>query len=731
MAARRRANTVSRREFVAGGAGLTFLFTLGDGMTARLGAATREVPTIAIDGWITIGTDNSITIAAPAAEMGQGVFTALPMLVAEELDADWYRVKAVIAPTEPRFGNPLFGGTLLTVGSRSIAGYFDKARMQGAQARRVLMQAVAERWNVPLAELGTEPSIVIHLPSRRRIKYGEIAKFAQVPAELPKVTAADLKKPVDFRIIGKDVNRLDIPSKVDGSAVYGIDVQVPDMVYATMLRAPVEGAALDSVDDAEALRVPGVTGTVKLKDAVGILGERVEAVLAAKNLLKVTWKGGATAGYDSDKAIEEFTRRARNLDDKGAYFLNTGDVDAALKRAHKVLRAEFQSDYVYHAQLEPMNITASISEAGDEADIWVGTQAQTAYAAVAARFLNTKPEKIRIHQHMLGGGFGRRGSPDLVPYVLALAKEAKKPVKLIWTREQDVKAAKNRPMTAHFLEAGFDELGGVVAWRHRIVGEAVTAYGRPDALGSKGIDPVTLSGAGHNYEFANQSIEYLREQRGAALGAWHSTGAGYNKFAIEAFVDELARAWGEDPVVFRLKRMQKHPRGRRVLESVAQMASWGTQPVEGRAFGAAYVDVHGTAAAGIAEVSVDAASGVIRVHNFWNAINPGIVVNPDGVVSQCEGNVVFGLSQTLKERISFADGAVVQSNFSDYEVLRLSEVPEIHTQVISTDDPPTGVGEIVLPLVAPAVANAVFALTGKRLRRLPFTPDRVKAALSA
>jgi isoquinoline 1-oxidoreductase beta subunit len=373
--------------------------------------------------------------------------------------------------------------------------------------------------------------------------------------------------------------------------------------------------------------------------------------------------------------------------------------------------------------MEPMNITARVSEKGDEADLWVGTQAQTLYAAVAARTLNTTPDKIRVHQQMLGGGFGRRAVPDLIPYALTLAKLAGRPVKLMWPREEDVKAAKNRPMTAHYVEAGLDERGAVIAWRHRLVAEPVS--------GRAALDPVTLSGIGHNYEFANQSIEYLSEQRGVALGAWRSTGAGYNKFAIEAFVDELARAASEDPVVFRLRRMQKHPRGRRVLETVAQMADWGVQPAAGRAFGVAYVDVHGTPAAAVAEVSVDAGSGVIRVHRFWNAINPGIVVNPDGVVAQCEGGIVFGLSHVLKERITFRGGAVEQSNYHDYELLRLSETPEINTRVIATDDRPTGVGEVATPLVAPAVANAIFALIGKRLRHLPFTPDRVKAALAA
>jgi isoquinoline 1-oxidoreductase beta subunit len=725
---------LTRRSFVGGSAGLTFTFVVGGLMTARpesvLASTGKAAQTIG--GWVTIGTDNTITIAAPAAEMGQGVFTSLPMIVAEELDADWSKVKAEFAPHIPAvYGNPKVGNAMHAVASRTIDGYWDKVRMHGAQARRVLMQAAADKWGVPLSEVKTEPSMVVHPASGRKLSYGEIAGFATVPAELPKIEPSELKKPSEFRIIGKDVARLDVPAKVDGSAKYGIDVQVPGMVYATLIRCPVEGGEVDAVDASGVLKLPGALQTVRLKDAVALVGNSVETVFAMRNAVKVTWKGGATKDYDSVKALDEYVQRARNLGDKGLSFVSHGNVEEAFAKAAKVITGEYQTDYVYHAQMEPMNITASVSEAGDAAEIWVGTQSPTPMAGVAAGFLKTKPQNIKIHQQYLGGGFGRRIYWDLVPYVLGVAREVKRPVKMIWPREQDVKAAMNRPMTAHFMQAALDQNGNVIGWRHRIVGEATTAFMQPARLAqAKNLDPLTLEGSDHKYDIANQAIDYLMETRGTALAAWRAIGSGFNKFAIEMFMDELAHATKTDPLALRVKLLEKHPRHKAVVEAVAEMAGWGRKRPEGRALGVAYNDVWGTPAAAIAEVSVDARTGIIRVHNFWNAVNPGIVVNPAIVVAQSESNVIYGLSQALKERITFAKGEVEQSNFSDYEVLRMSEMPEIHTKVISTEDRPTGIGEIVLPLIAPAVSNAVFALTGKRLRHMPFTPERVKAALA-
>jgi isoquinoline 1-oxidoreductase beta subunit len=724
---------LSRRDFVAGTAGLTFTFAFGGFMTARPDAVAASTEGgAAIGGWVTIGTDESITIAAPIAEMGQGVYTSLPMIVAEELDADWSKVKPFVPPQVPKlYGNPQLGGAVYVVASRTIDGFWDKARIHGAQARRVLMQAAADKWGVPVAQLKTEPSVVIDVPSGRRMTYGEIAKFATVPKDLPEVQKTELKKPSEYRIIGKDVPRFDIPAKVDGSAKYGIDVQVPGMVYATMLRAPVDEAAPDKVDASALLKIPGVIHTIRLRDAVAVVGTSVEAVFAARNALKVTWKGGRTAGLNSEKALGEYAVRAQKLDEKGLEYKKAGDAADALGKAAKVVSATYLTDYVHHAQMEPMNAIASVNAKGDGAEIWIGNQGQTIVAGAVAGFLKTQPQNIKVHQQFLGGGFGRRAYPDLAIYAVAISREVKKPVKLIWPREQDVQAAKMRPQSAHHLQAGLGSDGKLVGWRHRVIAEATTGLTQPARLEQfKGLDPLTLEGAEHKYEIDNLLVEYLREHRGTALAAWRAIGSGFNKFAIESFLDEVARAQNVDPVEFRLHLLTKHPRGQRVIETVAKMANWGSKPADGRALGMAYADIWRTPVAGVAEVSIDRTSGTIRVHRFWNAVNPGIVVNLDIVVQQSESNVVWGVSQALKERITFNDGAVQQSNYDDYQVLRMSEVPEIFTEVIATEDPPTGIGEIVLPVVAPAIANAVAALTGKRLRHMPFTPARVKTLLA-
>jgi isoquinoline 1-oxidoreductase beta subunit len=725
---------LTRREFAAV-AGITFALAFGGGLSAlpgRLAAAT-DTAARTIGGWVTIGVDDTITIAAPVAEMGQGVFTAIPMIFAEEFDADWSKVKAIFpVPIPGVYGNPRFSGILHSVASMAVTGYWDKVRLHGAQARRVLMQAAATKWGVPLAQLRTEPSVVVHPASKRRMSYGEIAAFAEVPAELPRVTHADLKKPSDYRIVGQPVARLDAPAKTDGSARYGIDVQVPDMVYATMLRAPVDKAAPERVDSSALLNIPGVLQTLQLQDAVAVVGVSVDAVFEARAVLDVSWKGGATIGYDSETALGDFAARARDLREPGLAHLRDGDATAAIDRAARTISAEYLTDYVYHAQMEPLNVTVRVNEAGDGADIWMGSQAVTVSTGVAAGMLGVTPDKVRIHQHFLGGGFGRRAYPDIVAYGVEIARQVKRPVKLIWPREQDVQGAWLRPQTAHFLQAGVDTTGRIVGLRHRIAGEATLAYSQPQRLDEiKGLDPLTLEGTETQYEIDNRLVEFLREERGAPLGAWRALGSGYNKFAIECFIDEIAQAVKTDAVELRLRLLSKHARGRGVIEAAAKMAGWGSKRTAGRALGFAYADVWNTPVAGVAEVSVDRERDTVRVHRFWNAVNPGIVVNPDIVISQSESNVIMGVSQALKERISFRNGVIEQSNFDDYPILRMSETPEIFTEVITTNDRPTGIGEIVLPVVAPAIANAVAALTGKRLRHMPFTPARVRAALGA
>jgi len=727
--------TLSRRGFLQSSAGLTFALTLPTALFARPAAALADNATAAAVGaWVTISPDGAVVLAIPVAEMGQGSSTGLAMVLAEEMDADWSRVSITYPPVKPEiFGNPIFGNMMVTYGSGSIRGYWDKVRLQAAAVRNVLMQAAADRWQVPLGELHTEPSLVVHAASNRSMSYGEIAGFAQgstiMPAAMPVIDKSALKKMADYRILGKNTPRLDIPGKIDGSALYAIDVQVPNIVYATVLRTPVEGGTPEHVDDAAALKVPGVLKVVPLKNSVGVVAETIEAAFKGRSALNVSWSSVPTDSFDSAAGMKEFLAHAAKLDDKGVSYVAKGNVDDAFAKAAKVMTAQYSSEYVYHAQMEPMNVTASVGPGGDSAEIWIGTQGVSPNAFAAAAMLKTTPDKIKLNQFYLGGGYGRRSPADMLPEVLPLAKAMQRPVKLIWTREQDVKSAQMRPMTGHQVEAALDADGKVTGWRHRVVGESVVAYrGTEKALeNNKGLDNIVLEGSKHEYGIANQSIAYLREQRGIAVAAWRGIGAGYNKFVIESFIDEIANAQNKDPVAFRLELLKDEPRAQAVIKAVADKSGWGKASAAVHALGFSYAKVVETYVAAVGEISLDTKTGIVRAHRFWLALDPGIVLNPDSVLAQTEGNVIFGLSQTLKEQVSISGGQVQQNNFYDYPVLRMSEMPEIDIQLMPTDNPAKGIGEASLPLIAPCVGNALFKLTGKRFRALPISPERVKA----
>jgi isoquinoline 1-oxidoreductase subunit beta len=721
---------VSRRGFLEGAAGLTFALSIPGALFAPRMALADDATPGAIGAWATISPDGAIVLAIPVAEMGQGSLTGLAMVFAEEMDADWSRVSTVYPPVKPEiFGNPIFGGMMVTYGSGSVRGYWDKVRLQAAAVRQVLMQAAADRWQVPLAELHTEPSLVVHAASNRSMSYGEIAGFAQVPATMPVIDKSALKKMADYRILGKNTPRLDIPAKLNGSALYAIDVQVPNMVYATVLRTPVEGGTPVHVDDAAALKVPGVLKVMPLKNSVGVVAETIEAAFKGRNALQVSWSATPTDSYNSAAGLKDFLAHAAKLDDKGVSYVAKGDADTAFAKAAKVMTAQYSSDYVYHAQMEPMNVTAAVSPAGDAAEIWIGTQGVSINANAAAAMLKTTPDKIKLNQFYLGGGYGRRSPADMLPEALPLAKAMQRPVKLIWSREQDVKSGQMRPMTGHQVEAALDADGTIIGWRHRIAGESVVAYrGTDKALeNNKGLDNIVVEGAKHEYGIANQSIAYLRENRGIAVAAWRGIGAGYNKFVIESFIDEIAAAQSKDPVQFRLDLLKDEPRAQAVIKAVAEKSGWGRAATDGRALGFSYAKVVETYVAAVGEISLDTKTGIVRAHRFWLALDPGIVLNPDSVLAQTEGNVIFGLSQTLKEQVSIAGGQVEQNNFYDYPVLRMSEMPEIDIQLFPTDNPAKGIGEAALPLVSPCVGNALFKLTGKRFRALPLSPERVKA----
>lgn len=727
--------TMNRRDFLGAAAGLTFALTIAPDALSLIDEAFADAPDssapYAPNVWLKIAPDGTITMVSPAAEMGQGSFTSLPVIIAEELDADWTKVRPVF-PTDwddKKYGNPGYNYTFQTSASASVTGYFTSLRIAGAQARRVLLEAVAGKWAVPVAELSTEPSVVMHKSSGRRIGYGEIAAFAKVPEKLPAIEEADLKPVGNFRLIGPDIARIELPLKVTGKARYGMDVQVPGMVYAAVLQSPYPGGAPVQVDDVRARAVPGVTDIFKLPGGVGVIGTTVEGTQAAKNLLRVTWSDAPGARLDSERALEDLGAIGRDKSRDGVAYEKTGDAKAAMTSAKSVFRGEYRTRYVCHAQMEPMNATAAVSADGQSAEIWVGTQASTSLLNGVARLLQTERSKITLHQQFLGGGFGRRGNHETVYDAVRLAKAAGKPVKLIWTREDDLTFGKFRPMTAHHIEAGFDAGGKLVAWHHRIVAESVLAFVSGDPTPRQ--DRIVMKGSpAVQYPVANKLAEHVIEDRGARLSPWRGVGNGHNAFAIESFVDEMAKEFGKDPVAFRLELSEGVPRMQHLIRVVAEMSDW-TRKRNGTALGIGTMVKDDTLAAGVAEVSLDRATGKIKVHNLWAAVDAGIAVQPRNLAAQTEGSIVYALGSVLREKITIKDGRVLQSNYSDHEVARMSDVPNIEIKIVSTANKPTGSGEEGVPLVACAVGNAIAALTGVRLRELPFSPDHVRGALGA
>jgi isoquinoline 1-oxidoreductase beta subunit len=576
--------------------------------------------------------------------------------------------------------------------------------------------------------------MVVHEKSNRRLGYGEIAAFVQVPASAPKIEPAQLKKVKDFRLIGKDVHRVDLPGKVNGTAQYSIDAQVPGMIYAAVLRAPVEGGTPDKVDESAARAIEGVIGTVQLPYGIGIVADTPWAAFKGKAALKVTWmRGGKAWGHSTQQGLQVFTAAARDESRTGVAWEKVGDAPAAMKQAVSVVEAEYTCDYAYHAQMEPLNSVASVSPNGDAVEIWCGTQSQSMAVTAAANILGIAEERVKFNGMLLGGGFGRRGHRDeeFVVESVLLSKATKRPVKLMWTREDDVRNGRFRPLYVQRLKAGFDAQGNIVAWHHRIVCDQVLAFQDPVRYKLfKGSDGIALRGGElKTYDIPNRLAEGLLEDTGIRTSSLRGIGVGPTKFAIEAFLDEIATRRGIDPIALRLELLKNQPRARAVVEEVARMAEWTKPRPAGRALGFAYIDYTGSQLGGIAEVSVDRASGVIRVHKFWCTIDCGIAVQPDNVIAQTESSIVYGLGLALTERITFKDGAIEQSNFTNYPVPRMRDVPEMFIKVMPTDNHPTGAGQMSTPLVAPAIASAVFKLTGARLRHAPMLPEKVKLAM--
>ena len=725
---------VSRRQVMIGAAGLSFAGALSGRAGAAVLATERAGQTLS--PWVSIATDGTITIMSAATEMGQGSMTSLPLVIAEELDADWAKVRIVPAPPlDQIYGNPGFGGMMYTAGSNAVTSYYRPLRTLGAQVRRVLLDNAAKKLGVPVEELATEPSVVVHQKSGRRLSYGDIAAFAEVPKEAPAIKPEELKQPGAFRLISHDVMRVELPTKVNGSAKYGIDVQVPGMLYGSVLRAPVEGSTPEKFDEAKVKAIAGVVKVVKLAHGVGVVAETPWAAFKGRQAVadSVSWsKTGKAWGFDSDKGLEAFAAAIRDPAKQATDWFKLGDTRTEMPKTASTMEQVYLCDYAYHAQMEPLNGVASVSAAGDSAEIWVGTQSQTMAQEATAKALGITRDKVKLNDLLMGGGFGRRGPRDmdfLIDAVL-LSKEVDKPVKSMWTREDDVRNGRFRPLSAHYLKAGFDAAGKLTAYQHRLAGDRVTPFADPVRYAKAGNkDFILMLGADlKGYEVPHQLVEQIYEDTGVRTAPLRGISFTANKFAAETFLDEVALKRGVDPVKLRIEMMQNTPRARKVVERVAEMANWGRK-AEGRGFGFAFLDYSGSQVAGVIEISLDRRTGQIKAHNFWCAIDCGVALQPDNIVAQTEGSTVYGLGLALSERISIKGGEVEQSNFYDYLVPRMNEIPQMHTEVIQTNNHPTGVGQMSTPLIAPAISNAVMQLTGVRLRHSPFTPERVKKAL--
>ena len=718
---------VTRRGFLASaaaaGAVLTIRFPLVPPGAAD--AAAAYDPNAAL----TIGSNGIVTVHITKAEMGQGVGTALAQIVAEELEADWKDVRVDYPTNDPKYG------LMLTGGSWSVNWTFDTLSRAGAAARLALIDAAAKSWDVSPADCVAERGVVRHLPSGRALRYGDIV--ARMPItktftedELKQIT---LKKPSEYRVVGQWIPRLDIPDKVTGKAKFGIDTFLPNMVYAKVVYPPVrEGATRTAVDDSAAKRVKGYVATVTLPQLVGVVATSYEAAVKARDALKVTWNPGPNASVSTDSIFAKFAEAAK--DPNATPWHEQGDVKSAMGGAARRHEATYTTDYVAHMQMEPMNCVVRFADG--VYDVYTGSQFQTFAVGTLAATLGVDASKIRIHQQYLGGGFGRRLEPDIMVETALIAREVKRPVKLIRSREEDLKRDFYRSATLQSVRAGLGNDGKIVAWEKTVIASHPGKRWGPDFVDKKtGLDQFALNGADHVYEIPNQIVRAVAVDTGIPVGYVRAVAPNYTFFAVETFMDELAKLAGIDPVQYRLSMLGGAPRLARVVSLVAEKSGWGKPLPPNTGRGIACVSAQEkktpTWTASVVQARVDPASGKVQVEKVVCAVDCGIVVNPDGARSQIEGSLLFGISNALKERGTVANGMLVQSNFHDYQVLRMDEVPEVEIHIVPSTEYPTGLGEPGTTTIAPALSNAIFAATGARVRQVPLLPDRVLAALRA
>ncbi len=700
---------LSRRSFLgtsaAIGGGLMLSLTLPLG---RSEAASSD--SFAPNAFIRIGSDSQVVLTMPYVEMGQGTYTSIPMLIAEELDVSLKQVWLEHAPpNEKLYANPLLG-VQATGNSNAMRGAWKPLREAGATARIMLVAAATKRWGVDAKSCRTEDGEVIHVPTGRRLKYGEVVADA---ADMPVPGNVTLKSPGDFKLIGTRAKRLDAPEKVNGTALYGIDARPAGVKIATLAQSPVFGGRVKSVDDTAAKAVKGVRQIVRLDDAVAVVADHMGAAKKGLAALKIEWDDGQHAKL----ATEEIARKLEQATlGSGAVAQNIGDADKAMASATTKVEASYQVPFLAHATMEPMNCTAHVR--ADGVDIWAPTQNQTGVQMIGGQIGGVAPEKVAVHTTYLGGGFGRRFELDFIIEALETSKAAGAPVKVIWSREDDIQHAQYRPANYHQLRAGLDASGRPVAWSHRIVAPSIMARMFPQTV-KNGLDGEAVEGGvGLPYAIPNVHVDYQLTDTGIPVGFWRSVNNSFNGFAVEGFIDELAAAAKQDPYEYRRALLANAPRDLGVLELAASKAGWGTPLPAGRARGIAVYKSFESFAAEVAEVSVSP-EGDVRVHRVVCAIDCGMHVNPSTIEAQMQSGIVYGLTAALKGAIDIEGGRVVQSNFHDYQMLRLAEMPVVEVYIVPSNNEPGGVGEPGTPPIAPAVCNAIFAATGKRIRKLP------------
>jgi isoquinoline 1-oxidoreductase subunit beta len=708
---------VGRRQF------LKTSTTVGAGLciaayVPELGAGARELAAagpgvFAPNAFVRIAPDDTVTVIVNHSEMGQGIYTSLPMLLNEELEADWTKIRVEAAPVDNSYNHTIYG-VQMTGGSSTTPSEWERFRKMGAMARLMLVDAAAQKWSVPVESCHVAKGFVIKSASGEKASYGSLAAAAsqlKPPQNIP------LKEANKFILIGKSAKRLDTPSKTNGTAQFGLDVKLPGMVFAVVARPPVFGGTVASVDSRDALKVPGVRSVEQIPSGVAVVADRYWSAKLGRDKLKVTWHDGENGNLSTVRMTEDFSKTSATA---GAIAKKVGDPQAALAGAAKTIAAEYDVPYLAHAMMEPLNCVVDLR--ADSCELWTGTQFETVDRANAAKVAGLPPEKVKINTTLLGGGFGRRANPlsDFVVEAVHVAKVAKAPVKVVWTREDDLAGGWYRPKWHDRFVAGLDAGGDPIAWNHTIVGQSIMAGTAFEALTIKnGVDSTSVEGAADLlYGIPNLQVDLHSPKIGVPVQWWRSVGHSHTGFSVEAFFDEVAHAGKKDPYELRRKLLGKEPRMLAVLNLAAEKSGWGKPLPKGVGRGIATHFSFDTYVAQVIEASVEK-NGNVKVHRVVCAVDCGRVINPDIVKAQMEGGIIFGLTAALKTEITLENGRVQQTNFHDYQMLRMFESPAIEVHMVPSDASPTGVGEPSVPPVAPALTNAIFAVTGKRVRRLP------------